>query len=202
MKKLIFIRAGRTEWDDQERIAGDTDLDLNEQGRAEAGQSVGRLVELHPKALFCGSDNPARETARIIGEAIDLKAKALDELREMDLGHWEGLTADQFAERFPKVNKAWRDDPASVEAPDGEALAAVEARLDEALGRIFKRKTATPIVMVLGRLAFAAARCKYTDGSREQFWEHANGEEREFTLTVPTGGLIAPGPRDTGEAKP
>ena len=188
MKKLIVIKAGRTEWVDQNRIAGDADLSLNNAGRAEVFAIVNELTPLAPKSAFCGTDTPSMETARIVCEALQLKPKSLDELRELDLGHWEGLTIEQFSERFPKVYKAWRDNPAAVEPPDGEPIAVVEARLDSAILRVMKRKTASPILLVLGRLAYAIARCRYTNASPDEFWHFTEGDERVFSFDISPDG--------------
>lgn len=194
MKRLILIRAGRTDWADQDRLAGDMDLQINEAGRAEASKAAVDVASEAPKAIFCGSDEPATETALVIGAALGLTPKAIEELREVDLGLWEGLTEEQFSERFSRVHKAWHDDPNSVEPPNGEALPVVDARLESGIMRVLKRKTASPIILVLGRLAYAAARCRFSDGTHEHFWEYVSEEVSLCVIEATPQGISPPKP--------
>ncbi|MBX3394933.1 MAG: histidine phosphatase family protein [Phycisphaerae bacterium] len=174
MKRLILIRAGRTDWVDQERLAGDMDLPINEVGRKEASLAADAIRAMSPRTIYCGTDGPASQTAEQIAASLGLKFKALDSLREMDLGLWEGLTEDQFRERFSRVHKAWHDDPSSVEPPNGESLPLVEARLEQAFFSLLKKRATSPIVIVLGRLAYSAVRCRFHDRLYEQFWEYVD----------------------------
>jgi broad specificity phosphatase PhoE len=189
MKRVILIRAGRTDWADQERLAGDMDLQINEAGRAEAAVSANEIASLSPKSIFCGTDEPAIETAAIIAAALGIKYKAIDELRELDLGLWEGLTEEQFKERFSRVHKAWHDDPNSVEPPTGEALPVVDARIEKGIHSVTKRRAASPIVLVLGRLAYAATRCRYADGTHEHYWDYVESPVTQCTLDVTADGI-------------
>lgn len=191
MKRVILIRAGRTDWADQERLAGDMDLQINEAGRAEAATAANEIAGQSPKSVFCGTDEPAIETAAIIAASLGLKYKAIEELREMDLGLWEGLTEDQFRERFSRVHKAWHDDPNSVEPPNGEALPLVDARIEEGVHRVMKRRSVSPIVLVLGRLAYAATRCRYADGTHVHYWDYVELPASHCTLNA-TGDSIKP----------
>ncbi len=173
MKMIILIKAARTDWDDQDRLIGDTSLPINAAGRAEAKQVATELAMAAPKAMYCGSDSPSEETAEILAAARGLKLKTLEDLRELDVGLWEGMTNEQFKERFPKVFKVWREEPGAVEPPDGEGLEAAEARLREAIRKILRRKIGSPVAIVVGRLAFACLRSRILDGDFGRFWTHA-----------------------------
>lgn len=174
MKRLILIRAGRTDWADQERLAGDMDLPINEVGLKEAELAADAIRAMSPRTIYCGTDGPASQTAKSVAASLGLKFKGLDPLREMDLGLWEGLTEDQFRERFSRVHKAWHDDPSSVEPPNGESLPVVEARLEHAFFSLLKKRTISPVVIVLGRLAYSAARCRFHDHLYEHFWDYVD----------------------------
>ncbi len=173
MSKLILIRAGQTDWQAQGRLVGDTDLRLNEVGHQQAAEDAAAMVSFAPHIVHCGGDEPSRQTAAIIGNELKVKVKPSDGLREMDLGHWEGLTVDAFKERFGKVFKQWRNDPLSVEPPEGESIAQMLARVKKALGKVVKKNgNKKAMAIVLGGYAYAAVLCDLRDGDFEQFWRY------------------------------
>jgi len=177
MTKLILIRAAQTDWQTQGRLAGDTDLKLNEQGSLQAIADARAVGRFNPQAVFCGVEEATHQTATIVADELGLKAKAVDAFREIDLGHWEGLTEEDFCERFAKVHRQWRNDPLSVKPPEGESISTVAGRLEAGLEKVRKRRDCERIVLVLGRFAFAVGRCKFDDGDYEHFWEYIDGEE-------------------------
>jgi broad specificity phosphatase PhoE len=50
----------------------------------------------------------ARDTAQAVGDALGMPLLSDPRLRELHLGHWQGLTSDQARERFPDEHRAWR----------------------------------------------------------------------------------------------
>ena len=182
MTKLILIRTAQTDWQTQGRLAGDTDLKLNEQGRLQAIADARAVAQLDPQVVHCGVEEATHQTATIVADELVLKAKASDDFREIDLGHWEGLTQEDFCERFAKVHRQWRIDPLSVEPPEGESIDTVAGRLETGLEKVRKRRDCERIVLVLGRFAFAVGRCKFDDGDYEHFWEYVDGENHLHTF--------------------
>ncbi|MCG8405321.1 MAG: histidine phosphatase family protein [Phycisphaerales bacterium] len=176
MTKLILVKAAQTEWQIQGRLVGDTDLQLNEGGHRQALTDARAVAQFSPQAIFCGADGPTKQTAAIIAEELSLKIKTDAALREINLGHWEGLTEGDFKERFSKVYKQWRNDPLSVEPPEGESVSEVAGRLKKSLEKILKRNDGQTILLVLGRLAYAAARCELDDRGYGQFWQYVEDE--------------------------
>ncbi|MFQ5495726.1 MAG: histidine phosphatase family protein [Phycisphaerae bacterium] len=177
MTQLILIRAAETDWQAQGRLAGDTDLQLNEIGHRQATATADNVAGFMPQAVHCGADQATRQTATIIADVLQLKARTADDLREMDLGHWEGLTVADFRERFSKVYRLWREDPLAVEPPEGESVSDVAERLEKCLGRILKRSDDQTVALVLGRFAYAVARCRLVDREYTCFWQYIEGDE-------------------------
>lgn len=178
MSKLILVKAGQTEWQAQGRLVGDTDLQLNEVGHQQAAADATVVAAMDPHIVHCGNDEPSHQTANIIGNELQLKVKPNDGLREIDLGHWEGLTVEAFKERFGKVFKQWRNDPLSVEPPEGESVARMVARVKQALQKVVKKNgSKNDVVIVVGGYAFAALLCELRDGGFDQFWTYLNSDD-------------------------
>jgi broad specificity phosphatase PhoE len=178
MAKLILIPAAQTEWRAQGRFSGDADLPLNEIGHRQAMADAEAIGELHPAAIYCGPEQATRQTATIIAHELRLRERSEKDLGELDLGHWEGLTTEDFQDRFGKVYRQWRQEPMSVEPPDGEAVSEAAGRLTERVRKIVKRHEEEVVALVLGQFAVAILRCELDDRSYEKFWDHVDGEDR------------------------
>lgn len=205
MIRLILIPAAQTDWQAQGRLAGDTDLPLNEYGHRQAVVFGEEIAPLRPAVVHCGPEKATRQTGSVIAHGLLLKLRPGKELRELDLGHWEGLTQEQFRERFARVDRQWRNAPLSVESPEGEAVAHAADRLHRAVERIIKKHPDETAVVVLGRFAYALVRCEYLDHDYERFWEYIDGEPQWCVFEPPS--QTAPGtdltqPPGGGEASP
>lgn len=175
MTRLILVPAAQTDWRAQGRLAGDTDLPLNEHGHRQAVAYGEAIAALRPTAIHCGPEAPSKQTATIIAHELGLKAKTAAALREMDLGHWEGIRQEDLRERYAKAYRQWRSAPASVEPPEGEGVQAAAERLVACVEKIIKRRRDQTLVLTLGQFAFAIVRCRMDDGDYEQFWNYVDG---------------------------
>jgi broad specificity phosphatase PhoE len=187
MAKLILISAAQTDWRAQGRLSGDADLPLNEIGHRQALADAQAIAGLHPTVIHCGPEQATRQTALIIANELHMRARSEKELRELDLGHWEGLTTEDFQDRFAKVYRQWRQEPMSVEPPEGEAVSVAAARLTERTGKILKRHSGKPVALVLGQFASAILRCEMEDHSYEQFWQYVDAEEHCHSFDMSSG---------------
>jgi broad specificity phosphatase PhoE len=178
MAKLILIPAAQTDWRTQGRFSGDADLPLNEIGHRQAMADAQAVAELPPAAIYCGPEQATRQTASIIAHELGLRERSEKDLGELDLGHWEGLTTEDFQDRFGKVYRQWRLEPMSVEPPEGEAVSEAARRLTERVLKILKRHEGEVVALVLGQFAVAILRCELEDRAYEKFWDHVDGEER------------------------
>lgn len=182
MAKLILVASGETDWRAQDRFAGDVDLALNETGRKQALAAAQAIAPLMPQVIRCGPEQATHQSAALIAHELALKFRASPELREVDLGVWEGLTLDEFNKRFHRVAKQWKQDAASVEPPDGESIPAAEARLLAGLRKVLKRHRSETITLVLGSMAMAILRCRLVDGNYDSFWEHFEAAPSHFVI--------------------
>ncbi len=187
MTKLIVVSAAETDWAAQGRLVGDTDLPLNEAGHRQAIADGQALVERAPDAVYSGPEEATRETGELIAHELNAKLKKVKTLRELDLGHWEGLSEQDFRERFAKVYKQWRSDPLSVSPPEGESLVDAAERLAGAIDKLIRQHPQKTLVVILGRFAAAIIRCRFDDGDYARFWDHVDGA-RERRLIETSGG--------------
>jgi broad specificity phosphatase PhoE len=188
MTRLILIPTAQTDWQAQGRLVGDADLPLNEVGHRQAIADGQALSTTTPTLIRSGPEQATKQTASFIAHELHLRSRPVKELRELDLGHWEGLTVEDFSERFPKVYRQWRDDPQSIEPPEGETIFEAAARLRAGVERLTKRHAEDVLAMVVGPFAVAILRCELEDHSYEHFWEYVESDERQHEVNMQAAG--------------
>ena len=86
--KLLILRHGETQWNSSKRIQGCTDIDLNENGKAQALAAAKYIRTLGIDVIYSSPLNRALETANIVagGQYVHVDER----LREIPFGSWEG----------------------------------------------------------------------------------------------------------------
>ena len=126
--RLVLVRHGETVGNSSIRYFGRTDVALSELGRRQMHAAREWLAARDGARgfapVFSSPLARAAEGARIIaGE--DARALVIDEFVEVDFGLFEGLTAEEIAERYPEEFRRWNADrlaPGFV-YPQGESRA-------------------------------------------------------------------------------
>jgi broad specificity phosphatase PhoE len=145
---MILVRHGQSTWNREHRIQGQLDPPLSDEGRRQA-ELLGRRLAGRRLVGFYASDlKRAFETAQAIESLVDLKPDPTPGLREIYLGEWEGLRADEIARRFPEAWARWTEKPDWDLVPGGEGAARFESRVNASLDEILGRHAQGDILLV------------------------------------------------------
>lgn len=147
--RLILVRHGETEWNATLRYQGHANIPLNEQGRAQARKAAARLARYSAAAIYTSDIVRAAETAEIIGAMLGLAPKPMRDLREIDVGQWEGLTPEELYRRFPEHMEAFDRDPARTVRLGGESYAQLQERALAALNTIHAAHPGDELVLAV-----------------------------------------------------
>jgi probable phosphoglycerate mutase len=139
MLQIILIRPGSTEYDQQGRIQGTLDIPLSEEGRHEVSRLIDELRGQPLDMIYATHCQAAQETGRAIAEALDVKLKKLNKMRNLDHGLWQGLLIEDVKTKQPRVYRQWQEQPETVCPPGGEMLSTAQGRVREAMARLVKK---------------------------------------------------------------
>jgi broad specificity phosphatase PhoE len=143
MCQLVLIRPGATLYDEQHRLQGILDIPLSERGQGEVARMVpvlSRSLNGHGlSALYCGPGENVVRTAEIVGKALGVRPKKLDEFRNLDQGLWQGLQIDDIKRRNTKLFRQWIEDPETICPPQGETFENAMGRIKAAFKPLLKR---------------------------------------------------------------
>jgi len=104
---LLLARHGESDWNRARRWQGFADRPLTDRGRAQAAELAERLADIALDAVYSSDLRRARETAAAVAHAQGLEVIQLRDLREVDVGSWEGLTRDEAEARSPQGFQRW-----------------------------------------------------------------------------------------------
>lgn len=126
--KIYLVRHGETDWNQAGRLQGQTDIDLDAQGFAQAAGAAERLKEVPFEIAFCSPLIRARHTAETIVGERKITLTTDERLRELNFGPWEGTDVRKIREG----DNSPFTDPGSYLPPEGaESFAQLYARSGE-----------------------------------------------------------------------
>ena len=134
MTTLLLARHGESDWNRARRWQGFADRPLTERGRAQAEELAIRLAEIPLDAIYSSDLERARETAAAVGRRQGLEPTTMPELREVDVGRWEGLTREEAEARFPDGFRRWHAGGTGWD--DGESYPEMSVRVLGAVRQI------------------------------------------------------------------
>ena len=169
---LYIVRHGRTDWNDQKRLQGQTDIPLNDTGRAMAKEAGERYADIPFDICFSSPLCRAKETAELLLQGRDVPIRFDDRLKEMAFGEYEGV-AQSFSIPNCPVNEFFFHPAEYTEAvPGGE-------NVNELLGRTgsFYKEEVVPLlregknVLIVGHGAMNLSFiCNVWELPTEDFW--------------------------------
>ena len=123
--KLILVRHGLSVYNDQNRFTGWKDVDLNEQGVAEAKQAVNLLEDVNFDMAFTSKLKRANDTLGLILKGIGQESIHIEKdlaLNERDYGDLVGQNKAEAAKKFGDEQvQIWRRSY-DIPPPGGESL--------------------------------------------------------------------------------
>ena len=134
--RIFLVRHGATVLSAEDRFAGSTDVELSDDGRAQATRLAERLAGEKLSAVYASPMGRTRETAAILAASHQVEVRTREALREIDHGRWEQMTRAEVEARYHDEYAAWEADPFTFAPQGGESGIAVMARALPALREI------------------------------------------------------------------
>ncbi|MDR1742174.1 MAG: histidine phosphatase family protein [Synergistaceae bacterium] len=131
-KKILLIRHGRTDWNDERRFQGISDVPLNAEGTEQAALTSARLASERLGAVYTSPLSRAHATASAIAAPHGLVPTVVDSLAEVGFGVWETMPIQTIKERDEEFFARWLDDPFFTVPEGGEDWSSARRRIGEA----------------------------------------------------------------------
>ncbi len=149
MLRIVLIRPGSTDYDEQERIQGALDIPLSSQGVSEVARITDELRDKEIEVVYAFPCQPVLQTAEAVARGLHVKVKRLSGMQNLNHGLWQGMLLSEVRHKQPKVYRQWQEQSENVCPPEGEMLSEAQQRVRAALTKLLKRHKEGVIALVV-----------------------------------------------------
>ena len=149
MTKVYLTRHGETEWNEKGIMQGWGDSPLTELGKKQAEWLGERMKDLHIDVIYTSPIGRALNTAKIVRGDREIPLVEHDELKEIQIGGWEGLNQDEM-KNLSEDNyyNFWNVPSKYIPTGDGETFNEVKERSFNAISEIIEKEKGKTILIV------------------------------------------------------
>jgi len=146
--RFCIVRHGETNWNVEKRIQGQTDIPLNHTGKAQALAMASNAGHHRFSAIYSSDLSRASETAHAISEHQGLAVKTRADLRERHYGIFQGITAEQGADKYPAAYAHYIARDLDFDFETGESLVSFATRVTTCLNELARHHADQTIAVV------------------------------------------------------
>lgn len=137
--ELYLIRHGLTVWNAAGKLQGNTDIELNEQGREAAGQLGRKLDNIDFDVIYSSPLIRAYETACLIRGHKNIKIIRDQRLRELSFGEKEGVCYTEWNSPESPYHYFFTEPDKYCPPPKGESLEALCQRTKDFIQSVLEK---------------------------------------------------------------
>ncbi|WP_255266989.1 histidine phosphatase family protein [Bacillus cereus] len=120
--RIYLTRHGQTEWNIENRMQGWKDSALTPEGINNAISLGNSLKNIEFNAIYTSTSSRAVNTAKLLSSQSNTSLILNPNLREINMGAWEGKTHEEIKKAYPAQYKNFWENPIYYEPDGGETL--------------------------------------------------------------------------------
>ena len=121
--------------------------------------------------MYSSEASCSSQTADEIAAPHNLKVKILGELKEINLGYWQGLLLKDIKKRYGKQYDVWMNSPVSAHPPGGESVHDAYDRAVTAVQKLVDQHKNETICVVTDGIMLSMIRCHIKNMNLETIWK-------------------------------
>ncbi len=185
------MRHGESTWNSVGRFQGGLDAPLSPRGHAQAAALALGLAPTRFDAIYMSPLSRARDTAVACGAALGLAPVPVDDLREVGLGDWEGLTLATVLTQDGERYRRWLEAPVDHVPFGGEPMARLAGRVEAALAGLGARHPDGRVLVVSHGGAISSALCGWLGLPLNAIWTFRLDNASITRVLLPAGRVLA-----------
>jgi broad specificity phosphatase PhoE len=147
--RVLLVRPGSTEFDEQGRFKGSLDMPLSSLGEQQAEAVATELAETSVGTIYSAPCESAQQTAMRLARGRDLRVKVLECFQNIDHGLWHGKLIDEVRRNHPRVYRTGLETPDEICPPGGESIRQARVRVAKALRKVMKKGRENMVALVV-----------------------------------------------------
>jgi alpha-ribazole phosphatase/probable phosphoglycerate mutase len=146
--RIYLIRHGQVAGYEEKRYNGQADVPLTAEGEAQFGLLQMRLKKKELSAVYSSDLSRCLHGARLLAADHDLKVQSDAQLRELNIGAWEGMTWVELQALYPQQWQARLADIVNYQVPQGESLTDLADRVRPVIAGIVAAHPGEEVLVV------------------------------------------------------
>jgi broad specificity phosphatase PhoE len=146
--RLYLVRHGQVVFEGQGKFLGFTDLALSPRGKEQVAGVAAYLKDVPLDQAFASDLKRAMVSAEIICRGRGIKPVSCPDLREMDMGDWDGKSWEEIKKTKPKINPRLFNNLNTFHFPGGEHWPHFRSRVLRGLKALLKDGPGKNILLV------------------------------------------------------
>lgn len=193
--RVLLIRPGATEFDDQGRIKGSLDVPMSERGKQQVLSLAEQLADYPIKTIYTAPSESARETASQLakgrsGRGRDLPVKVIEAFRNIDHGLWHGKLIDELKRNHPRLYRQGQESPTDICPPDGESIREAKNRVTKAVRKVVRKSGDEMIAIVIPDPMAWVVESLLTGAALSDLWKAETDSGRWDLIEAGADGLL------------
>lgn len=146
--KCYLVRHGQTSWNETHRFQGWLDIGLDTIGMLQAKMLADYFKQEDIKHIYSSDLTRALKTAQLIQQKIECPLTISKNLRELNVGNWEGMTLEEITSEFKPEDQIDEVSLFGRGRSGGESLEEFQTRIVECFNKILDKNQDQDIMIV------------------------------------------------------
>jgi probable phosphoglycerate mutase len=177
-----MVRHGQTEWNKEHRLQGHKDSPLTLLGKDQAIQAKASLEHYEIHKAYVSPLQRAQDTLALIIDQQAIDVVISDNLKEINLGPWEGKTKQETALSDPQQYAFFWQDQDKFDLAGAETYQQLQTRVVSELQAIFSNEKGKNILVVSHWIAIKTAMAYYTSTPLSELSTLPDPKNGEYTI--------------------
>jgi len=189
--RLLLIRHGLTEFNEDRRFMGYSDIELSTAGRRQAERLRDYLADEKIDAVYSSDLKRTMEMAEIVLAGREISIDSCPELRECDYGTCEGLTFGEISSRYPDVAAKCINFTLELAFPEGEHFKDFFERTSRFIERLEEHGRSETILISSHSGPLKILLCRLLGISDDHWWQlRVSNASLSIMETSPRGAVL------------
>ena len=182
MLNLYITRHGETEWNREGRLQGWQNSPLTEKGIAQGKRLHEAVKRYGIEKIYASPSTRAMETAIYAKGNLDIDIEYVEDLKEMNMGDWEGKTLAEIRLNEPDNFKRYWETPHLFQKNTGEDFEGMLLRVRRALAYIRAHHEQGNILVVTHGVTLKGFMSEFSEEGFSAFWKKPVVEQTSISL--------------------
>ncbi|MFS0906674.1 histidine phosphatase family protein [Priestia aryabhattai] len=182
MTKIFLARHGESEANQRGIMESRLNSSLTSKGIRQVEYLASRLKKEELHFIYTSPSSRTTKTAEMIKGTREVTLIKDEQLYEIDLGPWDGLTPKEANESNPIQYDKFRNNPGLYRPEKGESFFDVQKRAITFLSRIIKDHKDQTVLIVSHGAVLKLMMCYFKEETIDNFWDDPLFENTSLSL--------------------